>query len=250
MCMPKELFSNHSETYARYRPTYPQELFDYIFQFVEKKKHAWDCATGNGQAASVLADHFEKVEASDISEAQISHAVQKPNIQYHVCPAEQTPFADNSFDLITVATAYHWLNWKKFYEEATSVGKPNCVVAVWSYNIFSTEEERVNKIIDRFYKRITHPYWDYERKYVDDSYTTVEFDFDPLPAKDFEIRLNWNKEHFIGYLESWSAVQKFIQQNNSSPIDLIRKDLDTVWNDEETKPIHFPLFLRIGRITK
>lgn len=115
--MAKDLFSNQSKIYAKYRPTYPQQLFDYIFQFVEKRKHAWDCATGNGQAANVLANHFEKVDASDISEAQIAHAIQKSNIEYHVCPAEQTHFADNSFDLITVATAYHGCTGKAFMKK-------------------------------------------------------------------------------------------------------------------------------------
>ena len=65
----------------------------------------------------------KKVEATDISEAQLSKAVQKENIHYQISPAEKTPFADNTFDLITVATAYHWLNWDEFHKEATRVGK-------------------------------------------------------------------------------------------------------------------------------
>jgi len=104
--MAKDLFSEQSKLYAQFRPTYPQELFDYILQFVEERKIARDCATGNGQAATVLAEHFEKVEASDISEAQISNAVKRENIEYHICPAEATPFSNDSFDLITVAQAY------------------------------------------------------------------------------------------------------------------------------------------------
>src|SRR5678809_1304797 len=108
--MPKDLFSEQSNIYAQFRPGYPQELFEYILQFVEERKSVWDCATGNGQAATVLADYFENVEASDISEAQINNAIKKQNISYQVCPAEETPFSNNSFDLITVAQAYHWLN--------------------------------------------------------------------------------------------------------------------------------------------
>jgi ubiquinone/menaquinone biosynthesis C-methylase UbiE len=246
--MPKDLFSDQSKTYAKYRPTYPQELFDYIFQFVERKEKVWDCATGNGQAANILADHFGKVEASDISEAQISHAVKKGNIEYHICPAEHTPFADNSFDLITIATAYHWLNWKEFYREALRVGKPDSVVAVWSYNLIVSGDERINSLIHHFYKNITGPYWDPERSHLDASYSTVEFDFDPLPSKDFEIRVNWTKQEFLGYLRSWSAVQNYINQHHTSPLDLIKHDLDQIWNDDIKKLFQFPLFLKIGRI--
>ena len=248
--MAKDLFSEQSKIYARFRPTYPKELFYYILQFVEERKTAWDCATGNGQAAKVLADYFEKVEASDISQAQINNAVRKPNIQYHICPAEQTAFADNSFDLITVAQAYHWLNWKKFHDEATRVGKPNAVIAVWAYYLMSTNDENLNKLIRHFYKNITGPYWDYERRYVDDGYASSDFDYDLLPSKKFEIKFNWNKEQLIGYFQSWSSVQKYIKTNNGNPIDLIKNDLDAIWSSPEEKEVRFPIFLRIGRIIK
>src|SRR5436305_14034007 len=125
--MPKDLFSEQAEFYARYRPSYPRDLFDYIVSFVPGRKRAWDCATGNGQAASLLADYFEIVDATDISESQLDKAVHKENIIYHVCPAEKTVFAENSFDLITVATAYHWLDWPAFYKEASRVGRPGAV---------------------------------------------------------------------------------------------------------------------------
>src|SRR5205085_4908882 len=163
--MSKDLFSAQAKAYAAYRPTYPRELFDYILSFVEERKTVWDCATGNGQAAVVLAEYFDKVEATDISEEQIRNAVQKENIHYQVCAAEKTPFADHSFDLITVAQAYHWLNWKAFREEATRVGKANAVVAVWTYGLLSTDDESLNRLLNHFYRDIVGGFWDAERKY-------------------------------------------------------------------------------------
>ena len=47
----KDNFSKDSDLYAKYRPTYPKELFTYLFDLVENKDFAWDCATGNGQVA-------------------------------------------------------------------------------------------------------------------------------------------------------------------------------------------------------
>jgi len=248
--MPKDFFSERSELYAKYRPTYPQELFDYIFSLVEEPDHAWDCATGNGQAAVMLASHFKKVEASDISAAQLGKAVQRSNIRYYLAPAEHTPFADNTFDLITVAQAYHWLNWKKFHKEASRVGKQNAVVAIWTYNLLRSGDEDLNHIINHFYRVITGPYWDSARKYVEESYRTVEFDFEPLPSKEFAIELSYSKEEFEGYLSSWSAVQGYIKKNGTSPLPLIKGDLDRVWNTVPRKIFHFPLMLRMGRISK
>lgn len=246
----KDLFSKQSATYAQYRPGYPQELFEYILQFVLEKNLAWDCATGNGQAAQLLASHFSFVDASDISQAQISRAIQKENIRYHICPAEATPFGDNSFDLITIATAYHWLNWEKFHVEATRVGKNGCVVAAWAYHLLQSDDPAINTLINHFYLDITAPYWDPERKHVDARYASVNFDFDPLPEKEFEMNLKWSKEAFRGFLSSWSAVQHYINKNNHSPLDLIDEVINQSWGDESEKIFRLPLFLKIGRIIK
>ena len=248
--MPKDLFSEQSKIYAQFRPTYPQELFDYILQFVNDRKSAWDCATGNGQAATMLADYFEKVEASDISEAQINNAIKKQNISYHVCSEEETPFTDNYFDLITVAQAYHWLNWKKFHDEAIRVGKQNSIIAIWMYNLLISDDDKINNLIKHFYRDITGPYWDNERKYVDDDYKTVDFNFEPLPPKIFEAGFTWNREQLKGYFLSWSAVRKYMNQHQQNPVDLIEKDIDAVWPLNEEKQIRFPIFLRLGRIKK
>src|SRR5688572_23530546 len=131
--MTKDLFSNQSDLSLRYRPDYPHALFDYILSYVKEKNIAWDCATGNGQAAIVLAGHFKKVFATDISDAQIKNAIKKENIEYSISPAEATPFPENTFDLVTVAQAYHWLKWDLFREELMRVCKPGAVLAIWVY---------------------------------------------------------------------------------------------------------------------
>src|SRR4029077_6881846 len=101
--MPKDLFSQQASIYAKYRPGYPEELIEYILSHVTNRETAWDCATGNGQAALLLSSYFKKVFATDISENQISHATQNPAITYLLSAAEKTSFTDNTFDLITVA---------------------------------------------------------------------------------------------------------------------------------------------------
>ena len=108
--MSKDLFSKQSAEYAKYRPTYPKELIRYVVSFVAEKQIAWDCATGNGQAARMLAPYFQKILATDISEKQLSQAFTDSKISYSVAAAEKTGFPDNSFDLISVAQAYHWFD--------------------------------------------------------------------------------------------------------------------------------------------
>lgn len=249
--MAKDLFSKQAGGYARYRPTYPQALFDYILAYVPQRKQAWDCATGSGQAARVLAGYFEEVQASDISPAQLANAIQKENIHYHVCPAEQTPFADNSFDLITVATAYHWLDAARFRTEVLRVARPGAVIAAWAYNLLSSEDEAITELIIWFCDELVKAYWDAERRHVAENYANIDFDYAELPSKTFQSAVHWSRNELMGYLETWSAVQNYIKANQSSPLGLLEEKLRRYWPDaDEKKDFVFPVFLRLGRVEK
>ena len=248
--MPKDRFSEQAENYALYRPVYPEELFTYIISFVKVKEIAWDCATGNGQSAVSLSRHFKKVFATDISQKQLQQATRKDNIEYIVCPAETTPFQENLFDLITISQAYHWLNWQQFHDEAIRVGKSNCVVAIWMYDLISSQQEDLNKLIQQFYKNITGPYWDAERRHIDDHYANVLFNFEPLPSKEFFIETRFTSQQLLGYFSTWSATQNFIKANGYSPIENIRDDLYKTWPGNETRSFLFPVILKLGKIIK
>ena len=248
--MAKDLFSGQASQYALYRPTYPDELFRYILSFVNAKDAAWDCATGNGQAAAKLAHYFKVVYGTDISTAQLANAQQKENIQYSIAPAERTPFPDNSFDLITVAMAYHWLNWEAFGAEAKRVGKKDSVVAVWAYHTLYTNSEALNDLYLHFYQNIIGPYWDKERRFVDEKYATVNFPFEPLPSSSFQTVLEWSRDQFKGYIETWSSVQKYRKEHQTSPLLLIEEELDSIWPAVETRTVTFPICLLLGRIRK
>lgn len=249
--MAHDLFSRQASSYARFRPGYPQELFDYILKFVVAKDAAWDCATGNGQAAIQLAGYFKIIEATDLSADQIAHSTPHKNIRYSIAEAEQTFFPENSFDLITVATAYHWLNHEKFYTEAKRVGKDGCIVAAWAYNLLQSEVAGVNAVINHLYSHHTKPFWHERRKWVDEGYENIPFDFEPLPSQKFFISCCWSIQDLLGFLSTWSAVAKFKQERSFDPLELIDDDLRMAWpRATEKLQFKFPLFLKLGRISK
>jgi predicted TPR repeat methyltransferase len=111
----KDRFSEHSKLYLSFRPTYPNELYEFIYRHVNDFNCVWDCATGNGQAAVALCKKFSHVYATDISENQLTNATIEPNIYYSISSAEKTIFASHSFDLITVAQAAHWFKVALFF---------------------------------------------------------------------------------------------------------------------------------------
>jgi len=234
--MAKDLFSDQAGEYALYRPVYPQELFDYILSFVSEKGKAWDVATGNGQAAIPLTGHFKKVIGSDISKLQLEQAVQEEHLEYVHCAAEETPFAADT--------------WQAFHKEACRVGKKGCVIAVWMYHLPQSSEGQINEAVQHFYTHITGPYWDPERKHIDEFYKNVLFDFERLPSKDFTISKEFTKDELAGYFSSWSATRHYIKANGHSPIPVIREALDKAWRNENPKPFTFRIHLRLGRIEK
>jgi ubiquinone/menaquinone biosynthesis C-methylase UbiE len=239
----KDLFSEHSKLYSQFRPTYPNELYEFIFSQVKNFETAWDCGTGNGQSARVLSKQFKKVLATDISAQQIEHAYQADTIFYSVC-GEKTSFDDNSIDLITVAQAIHWFNIESFYEEVNRVAKPNAVLAVWGYSLLSINPE-INLIIYDFYKNVVGSYWDQERHFIDEQYKTIPFPFKEIATPVFEFSFDWTLSQLAGYLTTWSAVRKYMHANKINPVIKLIEDITPLWK-EDIMRITFPLFLRLG----
>lgn len=242
----KDNFSHQSDKYLLYRPSYPAELFSSLLGQVTNKEAAWDCGTGNGQIAVELAKHFDEVYATDISAQQIENAIRKQNIIYSVQPAESTYFADNTFDLITVAQAIHWFDFEKFYIEVKRVAKPRGIIAVIGYGLIKTFDE-ADAIIDDFYFNTIGSFWDAERKYIDENYLTIPFPFQEIETPQFCNELQWDFEHLIGYLGTWSAVKHHIKAKGENPISLIEEKLKQCWGNE-TRSVRFDILLRAGNI--
>jgi SAM-dependent methyltransferase len=245
--MMKDLFSSHAKLYASFRPSYPEALYDFLLMHVKERGTAWDCATGNGQAAGILAKYFRKVHATDISEKQLKEAVRADNIYYEVSAAEKTTFPDHDFDLITVAQALHWFDVANFYQEVKRVGKPGALLAVWGYNLLSIEAE-IDPLIRHFYRDVVGPYWDPARKLVDEAYRTIDFPFREIEPPALAIELDWNLAQLQGYLESWSATQNYIKANSRNPVSDVIHDLQRYWSNHEQKHVTFPIFMRAGVI--
>lgn len=244
----KDLFSGHANIYSAFRPNYPEALFEFIFQFVKNKEDAWDCATGNGQVARRLAESFRKVEATDLSEKQIDQAVRVRNIVYSVSRAEVTPFPDASFDLITVGQALHWFHVGEFYNEVRRVARRDAMLACWGYGNISINPELDAHIL-HFYSAVVGKYWDSARHHVETEYRDIPFPFTTIESPRFFIEQRWTLNHLSGYLESWSATQRYIHDKKVNPVKELSPLLQANWGDDDEVCIRFPIFLKLGRVS-
>ena len=240
-------FSSHSQQYARYRPKYPDEIYDYLASIAPGRSLAWDCGTGNGQAAIGLAKHFDRVHASDASAGQISLADAHEKVTYRVEPAEHVSLEDSSVDLVTVAVAIHWFNFDEFYHEVRRVLKPNGVLAAWTYT-FPEISLEINSLVRHYYYEILSGYWPERIHYLEEAYKTIPFPFEEIASPPFVMKASWDLDDFAGFLDSWSATQRYKSQEGHHPLELIWQELKAAWGDEnETRLIRWLLHVRIGR---
>ena len=248
MHLDENPFATEAEDYAHLRPTYPDSLFAFLATIAPARGAAWDCATGNGQAATHLAEYFDRVVATDESGEMIAQAPPDPRITYRVAEAEESGLEGGSVDLVTVASAIHWFDLERFYAEVNRVVKPGGAVAAWTYYtpVFGNE---VDPIIRRLAHDILGPYWDARVHYVVDEFHDLPFPFEPIEAPSFRTDMTWDMRDLLGYFETWSSSIKYREANHESPTRLIEDDLARAWGDpQQRRHLHFPLYIRLGKV--
>jgi ubiquinone/menaquinone biosynthesis C-methylase UbiE len=243
----KDHFSAQANEYAKFRPPYPDELFQYLAGVCSTREMAWDCATGNGQRAASLARYFDSVIATDASEKQLKNAELNSRVEYRVASAEASGLRAHSIDLVTVAQALHWFEIESFWKEAHRTLKPNGVIAIWCYELLAIPPE-IDATLNHFYRDIVGRHWSPERKLVETGYRSLQFPFLEPEKPAFAMEASWSLEDLTGYLRTWSATQKFIEENGADPVKIISPLLQGAWGDwARPRHVTWPLHLRVGR---
>lgn len=241
-------FSPVSHDYAAFRPAYPDMLFAWLASIAPARLLAWDCATGSGQAACGLAEHFDRVVATDASDAQILAAKKHPRIEYRVAQAESFGSDDHSIDLVTVAQALHWFDMERFFEESRRVLAVNGVLAVWSYGPLIIEGSMADRIVRKFYHDVAGPYWPPQRALVDSGYRDIVLPFRAIDAPVFEMTVSWTLYELLGYIRTWSATARYVAANGTDPVLQLGEQLRTCWGREERRRcVSWPLVVLAGQ---
>ncbi len=243
----KDIYTHMASSYAKYRPRYPDSLFQYLSSLCSQHSLAWDCGTGNGQAATKLVTYFDHVVATDANEKQIENAFAHSKIEYKVGAAENCGLEDGTVDLVTAAQSLHWFDLNIFFKEVQRVLKPGGVLAFWCYELPKVSPE-VDAIVDDYYLGTLGPFWGPEREMVQEGYKTVAIPLQELtsPIK-FEMSDNWEFEHMIGYLCTLPAITNYLKQIGINPLESFYGKLKSAWGPRKPRSLSWDLRLRVAK---
>jgi SAM-dependent methyltransferase len=242
-------FSRIAADYASHRPRYPAALFAWLASVAPERARAWDCGTGNGQAAAALAEHFDAIVATDPSAEQLAEAPRDPRIDYVVATAERAPIATGSIAVATVAQALHWFDREAFYAEARRVLAPDGVLAVWSYALCTVGDAALDSALRQFHDLTVGPYWPAERAIVNAGYAKLEFPFEEVEPPRFAMEVRWTLDQLAAYVGTWSAVQRARDVTGLDPLPALVGALRAGWGEDgSARLVEWPLSVRAGRV--
>lgn len=241
-------FSERAGAYAAYRPSYPREFIGMLSSLAPSNHLAWDCGTGNGQAAVLLAEYFAEVVGSDSSSRQLSQAVGHPKVRYELASEGESHLDAASVDLVTAAQALHWFDLERFYAECHRVLRPRGVVAVWCYARSQIRSD-VDAVVNWFHDTRLEPYWPPARRHVLNGYRELQFPFVEISIPPWTMSLAWTLDRFIRYVATWSATQAAQKAEGSGQaLSEFVDRLACVWRPDERLVVQWPLITRAGHI--
>ena len=248
MVEKRNWFDQGGESYAQFRPAYPEALAAFLATAAPATGLAVDVGCGNGQLTTLLARHFAQVVGVDPSADQIAHAKPASGVAYAVAPAEKLPFADGVASAVTAAQAAHWFDLPTFYAEVRRIARPGAVVALISYGVLVLEGA-LGARFQRFYSAEIGPFWPPERKLVDNGYAGIDFPFAECPPPELALVKSWNLGQFLGYVGTWSAVKKARQLGQEARLAAFADDIAALWGDPAgQRRVTWPLHMRLGQV--
>lgn len=114
--MNEQKFSGKADNYDKYRPSYPDELLQWLTERAGKR--TVDIGAGTGKFTACLVRHGFDVTAVEPNTDMLEKLHKNhPDISAVQASAEDTGLPAHSFQLVTAAQAFHWFDKQRFRDE-------------------------------------------------------------------------------------------------------------------------------------
>lgn len=151
---PRERFKGAAEGYARFRPSYPAALVDWVLAQADvgRGDRVADVGCGTGILTRLLAERGLEVTGIDPNEDMLAQARAAGGpADYHRGEAGATGLDGASVALVTVAQAFHWFDAEAALAEFHRVLRPGGHVAVlWNLRAESPFMADYQALLRRF----------------------------------------------------------------------------------------------------
>jgi SAM-dependent methyltransferase len=238
---PHRRFNAAAASYSRARPPYPPEVVPWLVDEagLAPGAPALDLAAGTGALTAPLAEAGLAVTAVEPSEGMRAVLGERaPDAGVIDALAEDLPFADGAFELVTVANAWHWFDPAIAHAEIRRVLSPaGCLAVLWNV------EDRSDPVAQRLD--------DVKLRVLDRSSTPGPHEEEPLGWDEHFERIARREFHFVhrppsvdAYVASWSLVANMGDDERERFLEEIR-----TWAPPGPVDLPFRVTATLGRPT-
>jgi hypothetical protein len=173
-----------------------------------------------------------------------------PRIEYRVASAEQSGLAPDSIDLVVVASAVHWFDLPRFYEEVHRVIRAGGALAAWTYHVAHVGPP-LDKVLRPFYQDVVGPHFAAGARMVDARYEGLSLPGDPLKPPSFSVSVRWNADQVLRFVKTWSGVQSYMAVAKKDPVVEIEGAVrEALHGGDSAVELSWPLYIRATRLWK
>jgi SAM-dependent methyltransferase len=249
---PTKRFTDLVENYVKYRPTYPDEVLDYLKNEAGLTADAViaDIGSGTGIFTNLLLNRGYKVYAVEPNQAMQQAAKQwLGSNRKHIsvdATAEATTLAPKSIDLVVCAQAFHWFNDERTHMEFHRILKENGYAAlIWNNRLadtdaFASAYEKLLKENSIDYNKVNHRNVgdiDFKAFFKNGEYQTVKF-------PNVQV---FDEEGMMGraFSSSYVPPQK---SENGQKFKQILKDIFDKYNEDGKVSFHYQTEVYFGKV--
>ena len=208
-----------AERYARGRPYFHPLVVGRIARFLSLNRSvhtALDVACGTGHSSIALAEIASRVVGVDTSVEMLDRATLDDRVEYVEAMAEDLPFDAESFDLVTVSSAFHWFDRTRFLSEARWVLRPFGWLVV--YDNFFLGRMKENEEFERWHRDLymnRYPVPNRDRQPLTDE-EAENHGFRVSEREEYANDMTFSVEQLAGYLETQSNVIAVVEDGSES----------------------------------
>lgn len=212
-----------AERYARNRPYFHALVIERVrttLNLARPFARSLDAACGTGQSTQALKTIADEIVAADLSVEMLTQALPHPQIRYLCAAAEALPLRDGSFELITVALAFHWFKRERFLAEASRLLQPDGWLIL--YNNWFSGRMLENPAFERWNRTV------YQAHYPTPLRNSEPLSAEMAQAYGFRLveqqkpanEITFSVDELAGYLMTQSNVIAAVERGATSEADV------------------------------